>query len=212
MSLMGIITGGMSDIAKSKQEKDSMDQARATQREGELYQRGLDQQTRDMYRPFYDLGLPAYKSYASAVTGGIDPNTGHTWTPTDSPAYQWQMDQANKATSRSLRALGRQNSTFGMNTIADSNRNLASKEWDSQIGRLADLSNIARGGASSLAGINSQMGVNGINSANNQANYLLGLSQLKSQGIGEFDKGIGQAAGIVGSLYGGGLFGGKKGA
>lgn len=211
MSLMGIITGGMSDVADAEQKKDAMDKAYGVQSKAAKEHRRLTELSLAEMRPFYDLGLPAFKSYMAGITGGIDPNTGHTWTPTNSPAFQWQQEQANKATNRSLRALGRSNSTFGANTIANSNRNLAAGEYDRQLGRLEEGGRIAMNAGGNLANIRNRLGTNALEAGNTQANYLLGLSALKSNQIGEFDKGIGQAAGVIGSLYGGGLFSGGKG-
>lgn len=199
-----------SSIAQSYQQKKSAKQALRTQQAAADREYGLISENKEMMRPFYDLGLPAFKSYASAVSGGIDPNTGKAWTPTVSPAYKWQQEQANKATSRSLRALGRQNSTFGMNTIANSNRNLAADEYDRQIGRLADMTNIARGGASQLAGQNQNLGSSLVRMGDNKANYQLAMGQLKSEGIGKQNEAAGDAIKTYLSMYGGGMFKGGR--
>ena len=136
------------------------------QREQFEYQKRLNE-------PFYNKGLQGFDQYASAVTGKPGPD-GKVWSPTETPAYQWQQQQMEKNTGRTLRSLGRANSTYGMNVMGDQNRNLAATEYDRQLGRLADLTNIARGGASSLTGASSTYGANAantaVNSANNQAN------------------------------------------
>lgn len=137
-------------------------------------------------QPFYDKGLAGFNQYASAVTGtpGAD---GKVWSPTETPAYQWQQQQMEKNTGRTLRSLGRENSTYGMNVMADQNRNLAATEYDKQLGRLADLTNIARGGASSLTGASSQYGTNVANnlvqSGNNQADAALATGALKQNNL-----------------------------
>jgi len=99
--------------------------------------------------------------------------------PTETDAYKWQQSQMEKNTGRTLRSLGRANSTYGMNVMADSNKNLAASEYDKQLSRLADLTNIARGGSSSLAsasaGFSTGAGNNLTNQGNNAANASLGI-------------------------------------
>lgn len=149
------------------------------QREQFEYQKRLNE-------PFYNKGLQGFDQYASAVTGKPGPD-GKVWTPTESPAYQWQQQQMEKNTGRTLRSLGRANSTYGMNVMADQNRNLAASEYDKQLGRLADITNIARGGASSLTGASSTYGTNAAtnitNSANNQANASLSGGLMNQNNI-----------------------------
>jgi uncharacterized membrane protein YebE (DUF533 family) len=71
--------------------------------------------------------------------------------------------------------------------MADQNRNLAASEYDKQLGRLADLTNIARGGASSLAGASTgytnAAGQNITNMGNNQANASLAGGMLKQNSL-----------------------------
>lgn len=164
----GITYLGMNQAGKSM--KSGANNQIALEREMFNYSKGLQ-------KPFYDLGLPAFKSYASAITGTIDPNTGKTWTPETSPAYQWQKQQGEQNLSRSLRALGRSNSTYGMNATGDFNRNLAGAEYQNQLARLADLSNIAQGGASDLSslatGYGQRQGQNILNRAENEAQLQL---------------------------------------
>lgn len=203
MGFMDLINPA-SSIAQSYQQKKSAKQALQAQREAADREYGLIAENKEMVRPFYDLGLPAFKSYASAVTGGIDPNTGKAWTPTVSPAYKWQQEQANKATSRSLRALGRQNSTFGHNAITNSNRTLAADEWDRQFGRLGTLSNYALKGAGLTADTNTAAGNSLVRMGDNTANYKLAMGQLKSEGIGKQNEAAGDAIKTYLSMYGGG--------
>jgi hypothetical protein len=210
MSLMGIITGGWTDIAKAKEERKAVEAAQEAQNAAFARESGLQQESAARFKPFYDQGLAGFTSYASAINGTVDPTTGRSWTPESSPAFDWQQQQAMKQQNRQLRALGRSNSTFGMNARNDLYNKLYSSEYDKQLGRLADLTNIGRGGASSLAGINRDMSQSSINQGDSLANYLLADQSIKSRGMGEFDTGLNQAAGIVGSLYGGGLFSGKK--
>lgn len=163
-------------------------QALDLEREQFEYQKRLNE-------PFYNMGLPGAASYASAILGkpqqytDLSGNklTAPVWTPQENPAYKWQQQQMEKNTLRSLRALGRSNSTYGMNALTEGNRNLAATEYDKQFGRLADLANVARGGASSLAGSSSQFANNAgniiTNSGENQANAYLANGLMKTNAI-----------------------------
>jgi len=113
------------------------------QREQFEYQKSLQQ-------PFFEGGKPAFDAYAKEVMTTVGPNG--EFTPTESDAYKWQAGQAEKNNSRVLRALGRENSSYGMGEQFKSQQGLAANEYDKQLARLADLTNIARGGASALAG------------------------------------------------------------
>jgi len=116
--------------------------ALALQKEQFAYQKSLQQ-------PFFETGKPAFDAYAKEVMTSVAPDG--SFTPKESEAYKWQMGQAEKNNSRTLRALGRENSSYGMGEQFKSQQNLAANEYDKQLARLADLTNIARGGASSLA-------------------------------------------------------------
>lgn len=133
------------------------DQAQRLQREQFEYSKKLNE-------PFYNRGLKGFEQYSSAITGEPD-STGRVWNPIESPAYQWQQQQTEKNNGRSLRALGRENSSYGMNVQADSNRSLAVSEYDKQLNRLADLTNVARGGAASLTSSSGNYGNNAGNLA-----------------------------------------------
>lgn len=170
----GAMSAGAQAYSANKAGKAAKSQA---QNELQLKQEQFDYQ-RQLQQPFYDEGLPAFRSLSSAVNGTVDPATGRTWTPTNSPAYEWQRQQTEKNMGRKLRALGRENSTFGLNAMTESNRNLAASEWDKQIGRLADMSNIARGGASALAGISG----NRVNSIGDYTNGMLAGNLISAQG------------------------------
>jgi len=126
-------------------------------------------------------GMPVNDPLIAAYRGPDGTYTGQppviSWTPTESPAYKWQQEQANKNNSRTLRALGRENSSYGMGEQFKTQQNLAASEYDRQLGRLADMTNIARGGASALTGASNTYGTqasnNAITSANNTANNAL---------------------------------------
>lgn len=209
----------VSGLMQSKASKDAAAaQGSAKRQELALLREQFNYQ-KELNKPFYDAGLPGFKSYASAITGGIDPNTGRTWTPTTSPAFQWEQQQANKGLNRSLRALGRSNSTFGANATSESNRNLAASEYDRQLGRLADLTNIARGGASSLSNASTNYGARGGSALSDlgeiKAGGILGeaLGAMNAaQGVGKsWNSNNSMVANLLMSKYGGSMFGGGAG-
>lgn len=187
-----VASAGAQAYSANKAGKAAKSQA---QNEFQLKQEQFDYQ-RELNQPFYDEGLPAFRSLASAVNGTIDPATGKTWTPTTSPAFDWQKSQLEKNMGRKLRALGRENSTFGLNAMGDAYNNLYSNEYDKQIGRLADMSNMARGGASTLAGISNQR----VGAISDYTNGMLAGNLIKQQGYNNAIQtglsGINAAAGL----------------
>jgi hypothetical protein len=128
-----------------------------------------------------------YQGTNGAISATQPMQTSSAFKPTETDAYKWKQSQMEKNTSRTLRSLGRANSTYGMNAIGDQNRNLASTEYDTQLGRLADLTNIARGGASSLAnastGYSNQQQQGLTNMGNNVANASLAGGMMKQNSL-----------------------------
>lgn len=193
-----IVGGGLNMIASSNASSSAADaskQASETQAASAKDALGLQQSQFDyskkLNEPFYNMGLPAAATYAATINGapqtykdlnGVE-HTANAMVPQETNAYKWAQSQGEKQTGRSLRAMGRYNSTYGMNAIANGNNNLAANEYDKQLARLSDLTNVARGGASSLSGLSTNFansaGANMINSGNNQANATLagGLAQ-----------------------------------
>lgn len=128
----------------------------------------------------YDPTKTYYRDPQGNITTQPPPMMqSQAFNPTETDAYKWQQSQMEKNTGRTLRSLGRANSTYGMNVMADSNKNLAASEYDKQLSRLADLTNIARGGSSSLAsasaGFSTGAGNNLTQQGNNAANASLGI-------------------------------------
>jgi len=190
---------GAGSAAKKQKEMDML--ALIRQQQMFNYAKKLNQ-------PFYDAGLPALGSLEAATTGTVDPNTGRSWTPTDSPAYKWQQDQQQKTLDRRLSSMGRSNSTFGINAATEASGNLAASEYDRQLNRLSNMVNIGRGGAAALTGAGqhygdvtsqgmNQMGENAANST--LAKYMLWASSLNKLGEN------------AGKAYTGGLFGAGSG-
>ena len=138
------------------------------QRDQFEYQKTLNQ-------PFYDTGLKGFNAYAQNAMSGIGPDG--KFNPVTSDSFKWQQQQNQLNNSRTLRSLGRENSSYGMGEQFKSNQNLAANEYDKQLARLADLTNIARGGASAMAnasaGFANSAGSTLTNQGNNIANAQL---------------------------------------
>lgn len=149
--------------------------------------------------PQFDANKTYYRDQAGNLVEG-KMQTAAPFNPTETDAYKWQQSQMEKNTRRSLRSLGRENSTFGMNAIGDQNRNLAATEYDKQLGRLADLTNIARGGSSALAGASAgfsnqqQQGIS--NMGNNLANANLAGGMLKQNSLYNNQSNLGSLANL----------------
>jgi len=139
-------------------------------------------------QPLYDMTLPGAESYYAASAGQVDPRTGRPWSPANNPAFQWQQEQLNKQMGRSLRALGRSNSTFGMNTLADANRDLIASEYDRGYNRLGNAEAAFRG---YLTGTNANTTASG----NSTADMELAKGAIKNQLFMAGLKGLSMAAG-----------------
>jgi len=141
-----------------------------------------------------------YRGQDGTITGNAPMIQAKAFNPTETDAYKWQQQQMEKNTGRTLRSLGRSNSSYGMNVMADQNRNLAASEYDKQLGRLADLTNIARGGASSLAnastGYTNAAGQNMISQGNNLANASLAGGQLAQNSLYNSQQNLGSLANL----------------
>jgi len=138
----------------------------------------------------YQYGTDYYRDASGNITtqapASAMKSTG-VWQPTETPAYAWQQQQANKNNSRTLRALGRENSSYGMGEQFKTQQNLAANEYDKQLSRLSDLTNVARGGASTLTqggnAYSTGAANNLINSGNNQANATLAGGMMQQNNL-----------------------------
>lgn len=173
------------------------------QREMWEYQKKLNQ-------PFYDQGLEGFRQYASAITGKPGPD-GQVWSPTEIPGYQWQQEQLEKNLGRTLRSLGRANSSYGMNEMGNQKRSLAASEYDRQLNKLSDLTNIARGGASTLTSQSGSYGTNAGNlavaSGENKANAALSGGAIQQNNLYNNQNNLMSLANLGLKAYQGGMFG-----
>jgi len=171
---------GLTDDPEDAKNKAINAQTTASDKTLKLQQDQFDYQ-KEIHKPFYDKGLQGFDAYQKNVMSGVGPDG--TFNPALSDAYRWNSQQLDQSLGRNLRSIGRQNSTMGMNAMGVAKNNLISSEYDKQLARLADLTNIARGGASSLAnasaGFGQQAGQNMINQGNNVANASLAGGLMK---------------------------------
>jgi len=83
MSLMSIVNP-IGEAVSTYQNKKAMDRAYASQEAANRRQEQLQNESLAQEKGFYDLALPAYGSYVAGMTGGVDPNTGRSYTPATS--------------------------------------------------------------------------------------------------------------------------------
>ncbi len=135
--------------------------------------------------PYGNKGAKFYRGPNGEITDKPPQVTAQAFNPAETPAFKWQAQQQDQLLGRNLRSLGRQNSTQGMNAMGVAKNNLIASEYDKQLGRLADMTNIARGGASTLAGASSnfstQAGNNLQAAGANAANASLAGGMLSQQ-------------------------------
>jgi hypothetical protein len=119
--LLGAGAGYMAQNNATNQATNAMNQSLAQQMQ-------IYNTTRGDFSPYRDLGTDALSRYRGILDG--------TQSIKETPEYQWEVAQTDKNMNRQLRALGRQNSTYGMNALADAYNNLAVKEKNSYLDRL----------------------------------------------------------------------------
>lgn len=196
-------------VAQSKASDQSIAAATKASEDALKLQREQFEYQKSLQQPFFETGKPAFDAYAKEVMTSVAPDG--SFTPKESEAYKWQLGQAEKNNSRTLRALGRENSSYGMGEQFKSQQNLASNEYDKQLARLADLTNIARGGASSLAtassGYTNAAGQNMLNQGsvlsdiyanqgNNAANATLAGGMLAQNSLYNTQQNLGSLANL----------------
>lgn len=175
-----VVGGVASNMAASKgadaAENAANIQAASAQSELDLKKQQFDYQ-KEINQPFYDKGLAGFEAYQKNVMSGVDANGN--FNPTQSDAYKFQE----KDLGRTLRSMGRSKSSYGMNVM---NR-AAATEYDKQLSRLADLTNIARGGASSLGSASGAYATGAGNTlqnmGDNQANATLAGGMMQQNSI-----------------------------
>lgn len=115
------------------------------------------------FDPGYKQGQTLYRAPDGSVTDK-PPVLSANYQLDNDPGFQWR----NKQLDRSLRSLGRSNSTYGMQAKADFSGN----EYDRSLSRLATLAGFGQGTAGNVAGQGNQAAgqIAGVNT--NTANSL----------------------------------------
>lgn len=126
------------------------------------YQQALEQYGGDKTMTFYRTPEGTFTNQAPTLTAKYDLQ--------QDPGFQWR----NKQLDRSLRSLGRSNSTYGMQAKADFSGN----EYDRSLSRLSQLAGFGQGTASNVA---SQGGSAAGQTASVNSNLANSLSNLYGQ-------------------------------
>jgi len=132
------------------------------------------------FDPEYKAGSTQYRAPDGSIVDAA-PMLSAEYNPQESPGYQWQLQQGQKQLDRTLRSLGRSNSTYGMQQQGNFIQNLNANEYDKGINRLATLAGFGQGTNANVAGSGNQAAgqIAGVNTST--ANSLGNLySQLGS--------------------------------
>jgi len=106
----------------------------------------------------YDEGQTWYRGPNGELTN-VDPTkTVEAYQPTKTPAYEWQLGENTRNLDRTLRSLGRSNSTYGLRAMSDMQSGLAAGEYDKGIARLSGLVDIGQRSAGAQGSALSDMG------------------------------------------------------
>jgi hypothetical protein len=163
----------------------------------------------------YDEAQGYYDPYAEGGRRGFDEmlamTLGGDYDVTQTPGFDWRMDQMSKNLNRELGSRGRRNSTFGMNVMSDAYQDLIGREYADQYNRVGSLANTGYNAAGAQSGLAAGRG---INLANVQQGNAMSLAQNQAQkgSIGSTSSPLNTATSLMSagtSLYGGfGGFGG----
>ncbi len=161
-----LIGAGISAIQGASAAGTANNQANTANNAAIAAQGNMYQQQRADFAPYRQLGEQGVQAYTNFSNNpGAFLNT---------PAYAWQAQELDRGMNRSLSALGRSNSSYGMNERARGLANLAVSEFDRAYNRLLDPIKIGQGAANSTGAATQQMSQNygqyGQNTMNNAAN------------------------------------------
>lgn len=125
--------------------------------------------------PFDSGYVPGQAKYRAPNGTIVDkaPMVSSKYNMQESPGYQWQLQQGQKQLDRTLRSLGRSNSTYGMQQQGNFIQNLNANEYDKGINRLATLAGFGQGNVSNVA-----------NSGASAANQIAGVNTNTANSLG----------------------------
>lgn len=152
----------MKNLTGQKQAGNALNTAMATQKQ-------MAQKQLELLRPYYEAGaaaLPDYTAYARQSPFTQDESGNYDF----SGQYGESFGAMENALSRKLRAMGRENSSYGIDTYADMARDYAGQLEQQRYNRLSDLIKMGQMQAG-------QMG----NVYGNQANALTSLLGQQGQ-------------------------------
>lgn len=125
------------------------------------------------FDPGYKQGQTLYRAPGGSVTDK-PPMLSANYQLDNDPGFQWR----NRQLDRSLRSLGRSNSTYGMQAKADFSGN----EYDRSLSRLATLAGFGQGTAGNVAG-----------QGNQAAGQIAGVNMNTARSLGDL---YGQRGGL----------------
>lgn len=172
--------------------------------------------------PYRDVGESALGQLSGLVTGQqYDPNTGQINSISDqqrgdlfkkSPGYQFRLDQAQLALSKSQAAKGNLLSGGAVKEAGDRAQGIASDEYGNYLNQLSSLAMMGQNAATSsggfAAGLAAPIANMTANQGLSQANYYGQLGNIIGGGLSQ----IGGLAGLAGGSGGGGGGGSAAGA
>jgi hypothetical protein len=179
---MSIVSGIMgAEATKSAGDRAASAQEQATASQQQMYGTNVGLQ-----KPFYDVGTGAIPAYQQMLSGGYNMK--------QSPAAQYQLEQATKAMTRANAKMGISGGT-AVNRLSELNRSVAAADWNNQYNRILDALKLGTGSSSTMGqygttlGNQQQAGANALGNiyqqqGMNQASLYTGISGNAMRGAG----------------------------
>lgn len=125
------------------------------------YDKGIQgyKYAQDLYDPYADTGLAAFKQYADA--SGVNGQAGYDAAAGSfraSPGYQYAVDQATDGVARKASALGALGSGNTMAAISDRAGHMADQEYDQYLSRLNGIAGVGYNATTAQAGLQKGIG------------------------------------------------------
>ena len=153
------------------------------------------------FDPGYKQGQTLYRAPDGSITDK-PPMLSANYQLENDPGFEWR----NKQLDRSLRSLGRSNSTYGMQAKADFSGN----EYDRSLSRLATLAGFGQGTAGNVAGQGNQAAGQIASVNTNTANSLSNIYGQRGQLYTDYSPlNVALSVGQVAAGAGGGMGGGR---
>lgn len=189
VSLLGGLFGSNAAKKASEAQAEAMREATALQRE-------MFYTTRQDMMPWLKQGEKALYGYMGEL--GYGPSDFQSKF-TETPAYQFQVEQGERGVLNNLSALGMKDSGAALKSLERFRQGLAAQEYGNYLNRLAGVANVGQTQSSALAGIGSQY-------AQGMANTIAGEGAARASGyVGSANaliQGMNSAANFLGQAFG----------